>query len=107
MLKHFLLLLSILSYSSCASRHERMRGSVALKINETSGVVCLEPNKARIGEKLNIYNNHCTKLVKGTNCELVIAGEAEITKILNDHYSEFKTISNTRFEEGSIIKPKE
>lgn len=104
MFKYICLFLFILS---CASRHERMRGSVALKISDTKGIVCLEPNKARVGEKLSIFNNHCTQLTKGTSCELVKEGEAEITKILNNHYSEFKTLSIIPFEEGSIMKPLE
>lgn len=109
MLKPFFVLALIL-LSACASRHELMRGSVALKVNESNGIVCTEPYHTNVGDHLFLYNNVCSKEgipdKRGSAvCKLVKEGEVEITKILNEHYAEFKTLSSINFEEGSIIRP--
>lgn len=84
-----------------------MVGTVALKIDENRGIACLEPNTGKIGHHLKYLNNNCTRPTfpdqRGA-CQLVKAGEFEITKILNEHYVEFKKISGSSFNEGSIIE---
>ena len=100
------LLLGIIQ--SCAS-HTFMRGSVALKINNSSGIACLESNKVKEGDKLYLYINQCTNNDgdrRGQYCKLAEGGEIEITKMVSDHYYEFKTLSNLDFTEGSILGTK-
>lgn len=100
----FALVVGILQ--SCANRHTFMRGSVALKIDKSSGIACLESNEVRVGDKLYLYNNDCSLSAgdkRGQRCKMVKAGQVEVTKLLNDHYSEFRTISQLDFSEGSII----
>ena len=104
-------LISIFLFS-CASKHGSMRGTVALKISDENGVVCNEPDQIKVGDRYSIYNNECTKekmddeWARTTKvfCKLKKTGEVEITKLLNDHYAEFKTLSSIKFNEGSIIK---
>lgn len=99
-----------LMFVSCATRHTLMNGTVALKIDEDTGIACVESNVAKVGTKMKLLNNDC----KTQNfpdrrgaCQLVEAGEVEVTKTLNDHYVEFRKISGSNFSEGSIIaKPK-
>lgn len=100
----FVLLIGILQ--SCASKHTFMRGSVAMKINDSKGIACLESNEVKIGDKLYLYNNECSENAgdrRGQSCKLVKGGEVEVTRLVNDHYSEFKTSSKIDFAEGSII----
>ncbi len=109
-MKTVLLILFVTSLVSCASKHTMMRGSVALKIDENKGIACLESDQVRPGMKLTLLNNDCNQnstLGKDgiPNCRLVEAGVVEVTRIINDHYSEFKTLSDAKFSEGSIIQP--
>ena len=100
------LLLATLTLVSCASKHTFMRGTVALKLNDTTGIACLDSNETKLGDTLYLYNNDCSQNSGrdgGVRCKLVPGGEAEVTKIVNDHYSEFQTRSNISFDEGSII----
>lgn len=95
--------------SSCATtRHKLMNGTVALKIDDTTGIACIEKNSAKVGSKLRYMNNDCNRDrspdSRGQQCKLVKAGEFEVTKILNEHYVEFKKLSGPNFQEGSIIE---
>lgn len=100
-------MITLLSLVSCAaSRHRLMHGTVALKIDENSGIACIESDVARPGTKLKLMNNDCSTQRmpdrRGT-CQLIEAGEIQVTKVLNEHYVEFKKISGPGFDEGSII----
>lgn len=103
-----LLILGMLIVSSCAS-HSLMKGTVALKIDEKNGVACMDTSSLKPGSKLTVANNNCSRVPFSKNessyCQLVTVGEIEITKILNDHYTEFQTVGEFKFEEGSILKP--
>lgn len=106
-MKKIIYLLILLSMASCASqRHRFMRGSIAMKIDDRKGIVCIEPGSVKKGDKLKFMNNNCSRPTfpdaRGS-CELVEAGEVEITKILNPHYAEFVKITGPDFSEGSII----
>lgn len=94
--------------TSCASKHTLMRGSVAFKISNTTGIACLESNQVKLGDTLALLNNDCTQN-KGregaASCRLVPVGKVEVTRIVNDHYSEFKTLEATEFAEGSLLEP--
>jgi len=106
----FVLFFALLALGSgCASRHEQMRGSVALKISDSAGVACLFGDRPEVGDGLVLYRNVCTSIDKGKdgsgrNCKMVASGEARVTKLLNDHYAEFVTSTQFPFEEGSVIK---
>lgn len=102
-------LTTLLLVGCSTNRHERMKGSVAMKINESKGVACLFGEKPRVGDKLTLFQNLCSDTPKGkdgagVNCKMVESGEASITKMMNDHYAEFETKQNVPFEEGYIIK---
>lgn len=108
MFKKFFLLTALVTLASCASRHTLMRGSVAMKLTESTGIACLESNQVKVGDTLALLNNDCSGF-KGregiASCKLVPGGKVEVTRIVNDHYSEFKTLEATSFSEGSIISP--
>ena len=77
-----------------------------MKINDSTGIACLNSNEIKVEDKLYLYNNQCTDNVadiRGQNCKLVKGGDVEVTRLVNDHYSEFKTLSNLDFAEGSIL----
>jgi len=93
-------------FISCASRHALMDGTVALKIDENSGVACVESKVAKTGTRLKLLNNDCSGASspdRRGGCQLIEVGEVEVTKILNDHYVEFKKLSGPNFSEGSIF----
>lgn len=105
-MKMFFILSTLLMLASCAT-HPLMQGSVALKIDEKNGIACMNTKKLQVGSKLNVSNNNCSRVPLSKNepayCQLVTAGEIEITKVLNDHYSEFQTLGDFKFSEGSIL----
>ncbi len=106
-MKKVMILAAMLIVSSCAS-HPLMKGSVAMKIDEKNGVACLDTKNLQVGHKLTLVNNKCTKIPVSksdpTFCQMVTVGEVEITKVLNDHYSEFQTLGDFKFQEGSILQ---
>lgn len=106
-MKKVMIMVSMLIVSSCAT-HPLMKGTVAMKVDEKNGVACIDTDNLQVGSRLTVANNQCSRVPVSKNdstyCQLVTVGEIEITKILNDHYSEFKTIGDFRFIEGSILK---
>lgn len=91
----------------CASRHESMKGSVALKMSDSKGVACLFGESPKVGDKLTLFENACTETgseKRVLNCKMIESGNATITKLLNDHYAEFETKQNIPFQEGYMIK---
>ena len=102
------MIISLISVS-CATRHESMKGSVALKIDETKGIACLTPGSVSVGDAVTFYKTECTR--KGpkegaSDCSMVKIGNGKITKLVNDHYSEFETSGEVKFEEGSLVESK-
>lgn len=99
-------LLSIL-IAGCASRHERMKGSVAMKISESKGIACLFGESPKVGDELTLFENSCKETgsdKRAIDCKMVESGSATITKMINDHYAEFETKQATPFQEGYMIK---
>lgn len=100
------LVLSVL-FVSCASKHDRMAGSVAMKLDDQRGVACLASGSAKVGDSLQLYTNDCSRPMgkEGSpSCKMVKGGQARVTKLLNDHYAEFQVNDNTAFAEGSVIE---
>lgn len=96
---------------SCSSRHERMKGSVALKIDESKGIACLFGEEPQVGENLLLLRSVCKESGKGkhgvgSTCVVKESGKAKITKLLNDHYAEFETQGSASFEEGYLLELK-
>lgn len=104
----FLLILAFVSVS-CATKHQSMKGSVALKINETKGIACLSPDSVKVGDDVSFYKTVCKTRVPRegvSDCSMVKIGKGKITKLVNDHYSEFEVTNDVNFEEGSLIESK-
>ena len=40
------------------------------------------------------------------DCSMVKIGNGKITKLINNHYSEFEVSSDVKFEEGSLVESK-
>lgn len=106
-MKKIMILALMLVVSSCAT-HPLMKGTVALKVDDKNGVACLDTTNLQVGSKLSVSNNNCSRVPQSksdpTYCRLVEVGEVEITKVLNEHYSEFQTLGDFKFQEGSILK---
>lgn len=103
----FIFLFPILLVGCATNRHEGMKGSVAMKVNDTKGIACLFGETPKVGNKLELFENDCsgTKGKEGSvSCKMVKSGEASISKIVNDHYAEFETSNSVKFEEGYIIQ---
>ena len=89
-----------------------MRGTVTAKTNEETGVVSNGSYQTKVGDRFSLYHNECLK-EKGADrwarstkvfCKVKKVGEVEITKVLNERNSEFRTLSAIKFNEGSLIK---
>lgn len=109
MTKFFSLMVIVLVSVSCASKHESMKGSVALKIDESKGIACLAPDSVSVGDGITFYKTVCTRQGPkegASDCSMVKIGNGKITKLINDHYSEFETSSDVKFEEGSLVESK-
>lgn len=101
-----LILVSLVSVS-CASKHSRMSGTVAMKINNSKGIACLFGENPKAGDELVLFENACSDTGRekgGVSCKMVKSGNATITKMINEHYAEFETKSNVSFDEGYIIE---
>lgn len=91
----------------CASRHEKMKGSVAMKINDSKGIACLFGESPKVGDELTLFENACKETGndrRAIDCKMVESGRATVTRMINDHYAEFETSQNTPFQEGYMIK---
>lgn len=108
MKKILVLSLIALISSSCASRNSNVRNSVALKVNNETGIACLNAETLKSGDKLHLMSLDCSSIDLNSDiiatCPLVKKGEVEVTKVLNDHYVEFKAEPEVSFEEGSNIQ---
>ena len=96
---------------SCASKHNIMKGSVALKVSDTKGIACLYGEDPQVGDKLVLYANKCEEVARGStisgmSCKMVKSGEASINRLVNDHYAEFETTSPVSFKEGYTVEIK-
>lgn len=61
-----LLILMSLLLTGCASKHSRMSGSVAMKINNSKGVACLFGEDPKVGDTLVLMHNNCVDKIKGS-----------------------------------------
>ena len=95
-MKSVALLCLALLIVACANRHHFMNGTVALKINETKGVACLDTKAMKRVTELSFMAHDCSKPNPlsdiSSDCPLIKKGKTSVTKILNDHYVEFETI---------------
>lgn len=96
--------------SSCA--HTMMRGSVAMKVSDQEGYVCLGENEVKQGDKVALFRSDCTPVGTsnraaspyGPACKKIKVGEGEITQLLNEHYSVVKTSPSVALQEGLIVE---
>lgn len=107
-MKRLIYILIILTFFACASRHEAMRGTVAMKINDREAHVCLGKGEVKKGDRVTVFLNECDKGARpdkrGTPCVLKKAGEGRVIEILNDHYSVVKFNRDVQFEEGTLVE---
>ncbi|MBY0518156.1 MAG: hypothetical protein K2P81_14705 [Bacteriovoracaceae bacterium] len=109
-MKLFIVISILALFASCSTEnHSRMKGTIAMKIDESHGVACVDP-VVKAGEEFDVFNTQCNKdyVLKdiSSGCESKKIGEVKLTNMLNEHYAKFQTISNFKFEEGNIIKIK-
>lgn len=105
----YILILCTIGLSGCA--HDLMRGSVAMKVNDQEGHVCLGNNEVKVGDKVALYKNDCTQSgnkqfssVYEPPCKKIKIGDGEITRVLNEHYSVVKADPGTTLQEGFIVE---
>jgi hypothetical protein len=93
--------------SGCA--HSLMRGTVAMKINDQEGHVCMGKDEVKAGDRVGFFVNHCTgsgggRDGGGRSCELVKIGEGKVVEPLNDHYSVVRANPGVKLDEGTIVE---
>ena len=104
----FAMLLTSLGMVGCA--HSLMRGSVAMKINETDGYICLGDKEVKAGDRVTFYKSSCEPPATGRTkaqadlCKMLELGKGTVTEILNDHYSIVKADPKVAFSEGTIVE---
>lgn len=99
-------------FTGCA--HQTMRGSVAMKTSESDAHVCLGEGEVKVGDKVTLFRNECTKRPTGakivsrpnveTFCEKRELGHGTVQQILNKHYSLVKFDPGVQFEEGTFVE---
>lgn len=96
----------LLILSGCA--HGTMRGSVAMKVNDQEGHVCLGENEVKAGDKVAFFVNECRSRGGRENatdvCRKVKVGEGEVEKILNEHYSTVRAAKGVPLKEGMVVE---
>lgn len=92
--------------SGCA--HDFMRGTVAMKINDSEAHVCLGNGAVKAGDAVAFYENRCTGAGggrgTGRDCELVKIGEGKVLQTLNEHYSVVHANPGVKFVEGTLVQ---
>lgn len=89
------------TFTGCAASHSQMRGSVAMKVNDQEGHVCLGSNEVAVGDKLSVYKNEC---VQKFGCKKTKLGEAKVTQVLDEHYSVVQFDPGVIVEEGTLVE---
>lgn len=87
------------------------RGVVAMKIDERTAHVCIEPSAAGVGDRLAVYRSECKpptaaglRARTGAYCERKLVGAATITSFFNEHYAEARLDEGSGFEEGDMVE---
>jgi len=108
-IRNLALILGAIALTGCA--HSVMRGSVAMKINETQGHVCLGNKDVKVGDHVIAYTNFCLgkggARTKGDSiglCEKRNIGAGTITQLLNEHYSVVTFDEGAKFDEGTFVE---
>lgn len=91
----------LIAVASCSTRHQRMQGSVAMKLSDTVAHVCLGEGQVSVGDRVTLFRNDC---VGKKVCEKVPVGQGKITKNLNEHYSEVTLTNPAKFSEGNFVE---
>jgi hypothetical protein len=78
-----------------------MRGSVAMKLSDTSAHVCMGDGEVKAGDKMILYNNDCSH---NRGCREGEVGTGHVTEILNEHDSAIEVDPGAQFGEGTIVE---
>lgn len=103
-MKTFASLILILSLVSCSTRP--FRGSIAHKHDEKRGILCMNSDEVKVGDKLDLMKNECQKSENGeeVSCEKKKVGVVKIIRLLDDNYSEFKVSGDARFSTENFVE---
>ena len=97
---------SLILLAGCA--HSTMRGTVAMKVNDEEGHVCMGDGEVKVGDRVAIFKSICNPLRAtqgGTGgCLKEKLGEGTVVRTLNEHYSVVKVNPGVTFEEGAIVE---
>ena len=94
--------------TGCA--HSTMRGTMAMKVNNEEGHVCMGDGEVKAGDHVALFKNVCTSPKAaaqggGTGgCQKEKLGEGTVIRTLNEHYSVVKVNPGVPFEEGAIVE---
>lgn len=90
-----------------ASAH---RGVVAMKIDEGTAHVCIDPGGAKVGDQLTVFRNECSQPTPGSKAQGIVlckkksVGTARIKSFLNEHYAEVQFAEGSDFREGDMVE---
>ncbi len=107
-MKHLLVagMSSVVLLVGCA--HGTMRGTVAMKVSDREGHVCLGDKEVKAGDHVAFFENRCSsgggREGSGPNCEKIKIGDGEVVRPLNEHYSVVKSFGDVKLEEGNIVE---
>ncbi len=90
--------------------HSSMRGTVAMKVSDREGHVCLGDGEVKPGTPVAFYESVCKE--RGASrleyssliCKKVKVGEGEITQTLNEHYSVVRADPGVLLRENLIVE---
>lgn len=104
MMKNTFIIALSFALSGCA--HSVMRGTVAMKVDEHRGHVCLGENEVKVGDPLEVSWSDCSYGFSGSDryCVKKKLGSAKVTRVMNSHYSEIETDKDVALEEGFIVE---
>lgn len=101
--------ISVMAFAvGCASSVHR--GVVAMKIDEHTAHVCIDPDEAKVGDHLSVFRNECSQPIPGSKsrgipvCKKRPVGSATIISYFNEHYAEARFANGTAFKEGDMVE---
>jgi hypothetical protein len=92
--------------AGCATLGRAPRGSVVMKIDDSTGYVGLGQGEVEVDDVVRATHIDCYQTEKRYGCHQEVVGEGRVTKLLGTRYSVVEFPETSRFDEGDRISKK-
>lgn len=101
-----LLATALIAATACASGHEAMHGTVAMKVSDTEAHVCLLADEAPVGAQVQLSRTTCwSQNGKAYRCHKQAIAVGTVEARMSDHYARVTFPKGTDYKEGDLVEP--